>query len=148
MGVSTDITETLQLIVSNIKLFKLFYFPNKEEQATCFQFLKSKDAELYTKLDTSCRTIFIRSTARMPTEQTSFSIVNVKELSNNGQFISTLWRGSESFEMIENDIADHYKELSHMVKNCIDLYVNNTSEHFNIVCFFVRDLCFVKDVIG
>ena len=157
MGVCTDMKETLQLIISTEKLFKLFHFPTKEEQEISFKFLKSKDADLYAHLDSSNRTIFIRSTgdnfrtsARMPTEQTSFSILNIKELLNNpyGQFISTLWRGSESREMIETHIAAHYNELSKMVRNGLHLCANDTLEHFNIVCFFVADLCFIKDVIG
>lgn len=42
-----------------------------------------------------------RAAARMPYEQTSYSILNIKKLINspNGQFISTLWKGKH--EMTE-----------------------------------------------
>ena len=78
MGVKTNLRETLQLIVSTEKLFKLFHFPTETQQEKLFGFLKRKDRNLYKNMDQSRRTIFIRDTgdnfrasAKMPTEQTS-----------------------------------------------------------------------------
>jgi hypothetical protein len=86
----------------------------------------------------------------MPTEQTSFSILNMMKLVNSphGQFISTLWRGSESREMIEDHVSAHYQELEVCVRNGITLKIGDQLEWFNVLCFFVADLCFIKDVIG
>ena len=43
-----------------------------------------------------------RAAARMPYEQTSYSILNIKKLINspNGQFISTLWKGKHENDRI------------------------------------------------
>jgi len=157
MGFHTSVTETLQFIIGNNKLYEQFNFLSKEKRVKCFDYLKSKDPELYSKLDSKCRTILLRSTgdnfrasARMPTEQISFSLLNLIGLANNpyGQFISSLWRGSESREMIEIHCSKHYEELEELVKSGIDLFIGNKKEHFNVVCFLVADLCFIKDVIG
>ena len=86
----------------------------------------------------------------MPTEQTSFAVLNIRELSNcpYGQFISTLWRGSESRKMIESHVLFHYNELAELVKSGVTLNVDNVADNFNVICLFVADLCFVKDVIA
>ena len=65
-----------------------------------------------------------------------------------GQFISTLWRGSESRSMLEIHVQDHYDLLTEAVMNGLSLIVEGKIEHFNVVVFFVADLCFVKDIIG
>lgn len=157
MGVCTSITDTLQHIVGCEKLKLEISFFNVEEQVRIFSFLKEKDAELYKNLDPNKRTIFIRDTgdnfraaSRYPTEQTSFSILNLKKLVNcpYGQFITTLWRGSESREMLSTHVGKHYEELTKLVKHGVTLIFNDILEPFNIVAFFVADLCFVKDVIG
>lgn len=158
MGVKTTMSETLQKIVSSPKLFSKFKFPEKEANEKIVKYLKKKDSLLYTNLKEDKRTIFIRATgdnfrasAKMPTEQTSYSILNMLEFTNSpyGQFISTLWRGSESREMIDSHITFHFNELTNLVKSGIVLKLNeNSSEEFNIVCFMVADLCFLKDVIG
>ena len=157
MGITCNVFETLQLIVSNEKLFKLFYFQTEEEQNLSFKFLKEKNKILYRNLDEKKRTIIIRVTgdnfrasARMPTEQTSFSIINIRELLNcpYGQFITTLWRGSESREMIETHLSVFFDEVIELVQNGVTLNIDSKEEQFNVICFFVADLCFVKDVIG
>ena len=116
-----------------------------------------KNPTLYAQLDSSKRTIFIKDTgdnfraaSRYPTEQTSFSVLNLKEMVNcpYGQFITTLWRGSESREMIFVHVGNHYTELTELVKNGVTLVINDKVEYFNVVSFFVADLCFVKDVLG
>ena len=157
MGVTSNVHETLQLIVSNEVLFRLFHFPTENEQEKMFDILKKKDGTLYSNLDKLKRTIFIRVTgdnfrasARMPTEQTSFSVLNIRELVNcpYGQFITTLWRGSESRQMIETHVLFYFDEVSQLVRNGTSLIVNNKLEEFNVICLFVADLCFIKDVIG
>ena len=65
-----------------------------------------------------------------------------------GQFVSTLWRGSESREMLETHVEAHYEELDACVRNGIKVNISGTEEEFNLVCFFVADLCFIKDIIG
>lgn len=157
MGVKTKLKETLQRIVSTNALFSLFQFFSKEKQIKLFSFLKKKNSQLYANLDCDKRTIVIRDTGdnfraacRFPTEQTSYSILNLEEMINNpyGQFVSTLWRGSESRSMLKVHVSDHYNELHELVLNGIDLIIEGAVEHFNIIIFFVADLCFIKDIIG
>ena len=50
--------------------------------------------------------------------------------------------------MIETHLVEFFNELKELVRNGISLMANRKMERFNIVCFFVADLCFVKDVIG
>lgn len=157
MGVETNFHDTIQKIVSCKKLFSEFSFYTLHKQKKIFQFLKEKDGNLYGNLDDTKRTFFIRDTgdnfracSRYPTEQTSYSVLNLRKLVNcpYGQFISTLWRGSESRDMIESHVSCHYNDVTLAVKNGVDLIIDGVIEHFNIVCFFVADLCFIKDVLG
>ena len=46
--------------------------------------------------------------------------------------------------MIETHLVIFFKEVEYLVRNGIEV----CGERFNVVCFFVADLCFVKDVIG
>ena len=105
MGVETKMKETLQQIVSCKKLFS----------------------------DPQRRTIFLRDTvdnfrpaSRYPTEQTSFSILNIKKLVNcpYGQLITTLWRGSESREIIFTHVGRHWEELTELTKKGVQLIVD------------------------
>lgn len=158
MGVKTKVLETLQKIVTTPKLFSKFRFPEKEVNFKIVKYLQEKDPLLYKNLNGDRRTIFIRATgdnfrasAKMPTEQTSFSILNMLEFTNSpyGQYVSTLWRGSESREMIESHVTEHFNELTNLVKYGVELELEeNMAELFNVVCFLVTDLCFLKDVIG
>ena len=99
-------------------MFAEFLFFTEEKQNKIFKFLKERDTELYENLDPKKRTIFIRETgdnfraaSRYPTEQTSIAILNMKRLVNcpYGQFITTLWRGSESRIMIDSQVTHHYE---------------------------------------
>ena len=157
MGVKTEFQDTMQQIVCTEILFSQFKFPSTEQQMKLFEYLQAKDIDLYKNFDPLKRTIFIRSTgdnfraaAKFPTEQTSFSILNMTDLVNNpyGQFISSLWRGSESRAMLKIHVDSHYQELTEAVKNGVSLFVNNCEEVFNVVAFLVADLSFVKDIIG
>ena len=86
----------------------------------------------------------------MPTEQTSVSVMNMTKLINSpyGQFITTLWRGSETREMIVDHVSMHYAEMDHCVRHGITLQIEKKPVHFNVLCFFIADLCFIKDVVG
>ena len=157
MGYQTSLKETLQSIISTPQLFSMFTFMDLEKQKELFQYLKEKDPVLYNYLDAQNQTILLRVTgdnfraaARMPTEQTSYSILNMLKMVNTpyGQFISTLWRGSESREMITSHVLHHYNELDAAVRHGMSLEVNGKVTNFNVICFFVADLCFIKDVIG
>jgi len=50
--------------------------------------------------------------------------------------------------MIDKHVSHHSQDLEHLVASGIELVTKNGIEYFNVVCFFVADLCFVKDVIG
>ena len=75
----------------------------------------------------------------MPTEQTSVSILNMLKLVNSpsGQFITTLWRGKESREMIKEHVTAHYYKLDDCVRNGIKLKVGDESLWFNVICYFL-----------
>ena len=76
--------------------------------------------------------------------------MNLKTLVNSphGQFITTLWRGSESRKNLDCHVSIHYKELESLVRNGITLEVDGLDESFNIVVFFVAYLSFVKEILG
>lgn len=157
MGVNTTLLGTLQNIVSTEKLFSKFQFPTQEQQDKIINFLLSKNENLYQNLSSSQRTLFLRVTgdnfraaAKFPTEQTSYSILNMPELSNNpyGQFVSTLWRGSEDRKMLSVHCNAHFSELSYAVRHGVKLVVDGNVETFNVIVFMVADLSFLKDILG
>ena len=157
MGVYTSLKDTLQRIVSTPELYKKMKFQSLNDQVKLDQFLKDKSKYLYRNFDVNKRTIILRDTgdnfrasARFPTEQTSFSILNMLELVNNpyGQFISTLWRGKESRENIEMHVNAHYIEINEAVEYGITLEVDGALEDFNLLVLLVADLCFIKEIIG
>ena len=157
MGYFCTVTETLQMIVSCNDLFSKMKFFSIERQNKIRKFLISKDEELYHNFDSHKRTIFLRDTgdnfraaSKYPTEQTSFSVLNIEELITcpYGQFISTLWRGKESRETLQTHVARIYNELADLVKHGVDLTVGDKKEHFNIVVISVADLSFTKEMLG
>ena len=110
---------------------------------------------LYHNFDPLKRSIILRSTgdnfraaARFPTEQTSYSILNMLVNNPYGQFIQTLWRGSEDRDMLSAHVHSHYEELTKGVKNGITLKCQDKDETFNLLVFLVADLSFVKNIIG
>lgn len=158
MGYGCTVTCTLTMIFKTIYFYGQLSFLSKEKQKPLFSFLKEKDSELYSNLDGSKRTIIIRDTGdnfraagRFPTEQTSFSLMNLPKFVNSpyGQHISTLWRGSESRETLKMHVDKHYKELNSLVKHGMTLKSPfGTEESFNVIAIFVADLSFVKEVLG
>ena len=109
MGYECNMADTLQRIVSTEVLYNELDFLDEEKQYHLSVFLKEKNPNLYKGFDAHHRTLLIRDTgdnfrgcSRYPTEQISYSLLNLKALSNcpYGQFLSSLWRGSESREML------------------------------------------------
>ena len=157
MGFSCTVKDTLQRIFYCKILKDKMEFPTEERQNSISLFLKVKDPKLYKNFDAKCRTLFIRDTgdnfracSRYPTEQISFSLLNIPDLVNcpYGQFITNLWRGMECRESLEEHAAPYYNELSSLVSNGVDLTINDKEEHFNVVVFLVADLSFVKEILG
>lgn len=157
MHASTSAIETLNLIASTPELFNRFEFVGTEVQDSLFRDLKSESL-IYKNLDPSKRTIFLRDTGdnfraskNYPTEQISFNVMNFKEMLNSpyGQFATSLFRGSENRETLLSHGQAHFNELQLLVEEGISLKLpNQTTEHFNVVVFFVADIGYVKEVIG
>lgn len=157
MGYQTNLRDTLQHIVSCPDLLDMFKFLTDTQQSKLFDFLKKRDHNLFKALNVNDRTIVVRDTgdnfrasSRYPTEQLSFSVLNMEKMVNSpyGQFISNLWRGGESREILENHGKDHYLELSQLVHNGVVLNVNGQDERFNVIVLLVADLCFTKEILG
>ena len=130
-------------------LYKEFKFQSIEKKNDFASFLKNFFFDLYKKnFDPQLRTIFIRDTgdnfracSKYPTEQTSYSILNIAHMVNclYGQFISTLWHdGSESREMVTTHVKLHYDEITYSVHNSVGLQIDGSQEKFNIDVFFGR----------
>ena len=90
MGYGFEIDETLQKVVANNELFSKFSFLPEDRQILVFDILKGKDGILYKNLDSKKRTLFLRETAdnfrgsaKQPTEQSSYSILNLTEMVNS-----------------------------------------------------------------
>lgn len=120
-------------------------------------FLISKDEDLYHNFDSNKKNHILRdigdnfrAASKYPTEQTSFSVLNIEELITcpYGQFISTLWRGMESRETLRTHVSRIYNELTDLVKYGVDLTVGDKKEHFNIAVISVADLSFTKEMLG
>lgn len=158
MCATTDFVDTMQRIVSNRLLFSKFDFPSVEQQDRLFKHLKSERPELYKSLDPKKRTLYLRETgdnfragARQPTEQMSFSLLNITELINspNGQFLSAIWRGPESRQFITAHMKVHYKDATDAVQKGLTLLMEDGSkETFNVVIVFVADLGHLKETLG
>ena len=108
---------------------------------------------LYGHLDPSLKTLFIRLTgdnfrasSKYPTEQLSYSLLNNSELLHSpyGQFIASLFRGSESRENLNTHGKAHYAEVKDLLINGY----NFNGEKFNVVPFLCADLSFVKEILG
>ncbi|XP_066917770.1 uncharacterized protein [Clytia hemisphaerica] len=158
MGYGCTVKDTLERVFGCNEYQHKLSFIEADRNKKLGDFLKSKNTHLYQNFKNERRTIILRDTGdnfrgagRYPTEQTSFSIMNIQDLVSGpyGQFITTLWRGSESRETLEMHCKHHYQELSELVKNGIRLTLNGeVPEEFNVVVFLVADLAFVKEVLG
>jgi len=157
MGYGCTVLESLNYIFKCAEYTDKLTFLSLEKNKKLGDFLREKDAELYKAFDCNKPTIIIRDTGdnfrsvgRYPTEQTSFSILNIVDLVNGpyGQFITTLWRGNECRETLELHCKDHYEELTSLVKTGVTLSLNGENKLFNVVVFLVADLSFVKEILG
>ncbi|CAB4009662.1 Hypothetical predicted protein, partial [Paramuricea clavata] len=126
-----------------------------EQQTKLFAHLKREDPQLYGKLDPCKRTLFLgetgdnfRAGAHQPTEQMSFSILNLTKLINSpyGQFLISIWRGPETRNYIQAHVKGHYDDVRSAVHNGLALTLaDDTMETFNIIAFLVTDLGHLKE---
>ena len=79
----------------------------------------------------------------------SFSILNLTDLINspNGRFLSSIWRGPESRKYIQSHMKGHYKDVIRAVEQGLALTVNRLCETFNVIAFFIADLCHLKETL-
>jgi hypothetical protein len=155
---SAEFQDTLQRVISTEVLFQKFEFPTQEQQTKLFAHLKREDPQLYGKLDPCKRTLFLRETgdnfragAHQPTEQMSFSILNLTKLINSpyGQFLISIWRGPETRNYIQAHVKGHYDDVISAVHNGLALTLaDDTMETFNIIAFLVTDLGHLKESLG
>ena len=157
MCVQTSTKGTLELVFKSKTLFEKMDFLPPEKQEVLFAKLKESDSHLFGNLDASKRTIFIRQTGdnyrsfRLPTQQISFNILNLKTLVNSplGQFIQLVWRGPESRQSIANHCAGIFSELKDMSQQGVNLTLpDGKDEHFNVVVLYVADLSHMEKVLG
>ena len=156
MCASTSLQDTLQKIMDS-ELYCLTSFLDVPQQRHFLKHLKERDSDLYSSLQIERRTLFLRQTgdnfraaARYPTEQVSFSVLNMMKMVNSphGQFINCLWRGSESREGLLLHLSAYLADLENVVKNGIQLSVNGVLETFNVVVFVCTDLGFMEKLLG
>uniref|UniRef100_A0A7M5WU97 Uncharacterized protein n=2 Tax=Clytia hemisphaerica TaxID=252671 RepID=A0A7M5WU97_9CNID len=157
MHASTGVISSLNQVTSTLELFQRFEFIDLGRTAKLVEYLNSKSLK-YQNFDKDKRTIFLRDTGdnfratkNYPTEQISFSIMNMKELLNSpyGQFATSLFRGTEKRETLISHGQAHFNELEELVEKGATLTLpDGNTEHFNVVVFFVADLSYVKEVIG
>ena len=115
------------------------------------------NSTLYGHLNPQSKTLFVRLTGdnfrasgKNPTEQISYSLLNNKDMIHSpyAQYISSLWRGSESRINVEIHTAEHYSEIKSLLASGLTVTFEENCEHFNILPIMCTDLCFVKEVIG
>ena len=157
LSIGSNVQENLAAFTLQNKFWlEKMNFPSESDQLKFFTMLKSLNGKLYDQLDPKRRTVFLRLTGdnfraacKYPTEQISYSVLNNKEMLHSpySQFISSLWRGSESRINIEIHTLDHYLEIKSLLTNGLRV-VNKDGEYFNILPMMCADLCFVKEVLG
>ena len=150
--------ETLTSFLRNSFWFPKLKFPDTSQQEKLFNALKDLNSDLYGHLNPNMRTIFLRLTGdnfraagKIPTEQISYSVLNNDCLLHSpyGQFLSSLWRGSESRLNIEIHVAEHYAEIKQLLLHGISITnEKGETEKFNVLPIMCADLSFVKEVLG
>ena len=119
------VLETLTILMKSPHWFPKMKFLNISESHRLLSFLKEYSPNLYGHLDCTKMTLFLRVTGdnfraacKYPTEQMSFSVLNVEELLHSpyGQFISSLWRGCENRE----NLIRHGSKFHHQLKRLPD----------------------------
>ena len=92
----------------------------------------------------------------LPTQQMSFSILNINELVNSpsGQILQCLWRGPEDATFIEAHCLGMFQSLEKLSKEGVTLNIPanddqpSVVETFNVVIFYVADLPHLTKVLG
>ena len=158
MSVICSFRETLALVIKNEFWFSRMNFLDEDRSKRLCEKLKTISPMLYGNLDPTRKTIFIRMTGdnfrtsrKQYTEQVSFSLLNVNELLHSpyGQFVSTIYRGKETRESIEQHTHVYHNEVKEMLINGGDFITPSGScEPFNIIPFLCADLSFLKDLLG
>ena len=157
MCVSASTTDTLQHVFKSAHLFKRMSFVEAGKQAALFEQLKQIDSHLYSGPNVLRRTIFLRQTGdnyrsfRLPMQQMSFNIMNMKSLLNSplGQFIQCLWRGQEKREALVSHCTALFSELESLTQSGVKLTLPcGTMEEFNVVVIYVADLSHMEKVMG
>ena len=155
-----DLKDTLQRVVGVRDLFEHCKFPTPEHQQHLFVQLQQRRPDVFANLDETHRTIFLRQTGdnyraalkRQPTQQMSFSILNLQSLVNSphGQFVVSSWRGGESRHLLRNHMSANFSQLEEMAREGITVRVAgaDTAEHFNVVVMYVSDFSHTKEVLG
>ena len=100
-----NVEEALQSILGTQFVREKLEFPSTIQQEGLSEILRSKNPDLFSALDPQRRTLFLRQTSENlrgagshPTEQLSFSILNLKILLNSpfGQHITGIFRRKET----------------------------------------------------
>ena len=97
------------------------------------------------------RTIFLRAACKFPTEQMSFSVLNVEELLHSpyGQFIFSLWRGSENRENLSRHGSKYHQQLESLLLNGAEFTLpNGERERMNVIPIMCADLGYMKEILG
>lgn len=153
LSCGSNTKETIEIVLKNKAWFELLEFPDAGKQTTFFKNLATLNKSLYGHLDPNLRTLFIRLTGdnfraacKYPTEQISFSFLNNTEMLHSpyGQFVASLFRGSESRENVDIHTQSHYTEIKKLLSDGIII----DNEKFNVLPTMCADLCFVKEIVG
>ena len=156
MASTQKVTNLIESVVQNKFWYDKMTFFDPEIQKVLFEVLKAEN-HLYKNLDYSKKTIFLRLTGdnfraacKMPTEQVSISVMNIKDMLHSpyGQFILSIWRAAESRISIEIHSKDHFENLENLVMNGIEMEVDGEQTFFNVLVFLCADLAFLKEVLG
>ena len=157
MCAKTDLKDTLLRILKSKTLLENMEFPTVEQQQNLFHQLQEKRPNFYKDLDPKKRTIFIRQTGdnyrsfRMPTQQMSFSVLNLTKLINSqsGQTVECMWRGQEDRQHILGHCTSTFETLDKFAQSGIVATLHDGSlETFNVVVLYVADLCHMQYVLG
>ena len=115
---------------------------------------------MYQNLKTENRTLFLRQTGdnyraalkHMPTQQMSFSILNLKDIVSSplGQFTVAAWRGKGDRKMLSSDMIENFEQLDRFARHGITLKVGETrvEDTFNVVVMYVCNFSHSKEILG
>ena len=88
---------------------------------------------------------------KYPTEQMSFSVLNVEELlqSPYGQIMSSLWRGCENRENLIRHGSKFHHQLKGLLINGAEFTLpNGEREEMNVIPIMCADLGYMKEILG